>query len=615
VQLEVQVKKGTSTDSTSLIHKEKEMADFRKSLPVLAVFALMLMSAVSANAQGPAFSCFANAGVPPIVRAEGITELVGDILLNCTGGTPTPAGQPIPAVNIQIFLNTPVTSKLVSGSTLTEALLFLDDPGPQNLGNPTQAPCTLSVCTNVGNGTGAGYYVGQAPGNTNVNVFQAQTVAGNPNSLLWIGVPIDPPGSVGTRIIRITNVRAYAAQFGAGSTVPTAITTLISATGTFSVPINNPVQTVALIQKGLQFTASSATTLQQCFSQSFRLVNTLTYRELFATAFKKYNVGSSDASPTTAVAQNNFSPALNTETGFYNPGFPSTNGLNAAGLPTFGTRLRATFANIPSGVSLFVSRTNTDTGVDRARLTSSETGAFSAVALASGAPADVAQITLTGGAGVAVWEVTESSSTSFAAMTFNVHVSYTANPGAGSPALGTGTVAGTYAPLSTTVAVASSPIPRFVDTGTASNMVTINPCVTNLLFPFVTSQAGFDTGIAISNTSKDPFATSTQAGTCTVNSYGANEVAAITTPTVAAGTSWVGLASSLMPNFQGYLIAQCRFQYAHGFAFVTKVGAVDVAMGYLALVIPDPARSPAPFPCGGGSTIAGCVLSGEQLGQ
>jgi hypothetical protein len=586
------------------------MADFRKSLPVLAVFALMLMSAVTASAQGPAFSCFANAGVPPIVRAEGITELVGDLILNCTGGTPTPAGQPIPAVNIQIFLNTPVTSKLVSGSTLTEALLFLDDPGPQNLANQTQAPCLTTVCTNVGNGVGSGYYVGQGSG-TNVNVFQGQSVPGNANSLLWIGVPIDPPGSVGQRIIRITNVRAYAAQFGAGSTVPTQITALISTSGTFSVPINNPIQTIALIQKGLGFALSSGpTTLQQCFTQSFTKVATLKYTELFATAFKKYNIGSSDGSPTTAVAQNNFSPALNYETGFYNPGFTTTNGLNVAGLPTFGTRLKATFAGIPSGVSLYASIANTTSASDLARMTSSETGGFSAVSAstASGAPAGVAAISLTSGAGTAVWEVTESSSTSFATVTFDVYASYTANPGAGSPALGTGTVAGSFAPTSTTVAIASSPIPRFVDTGSATNLMTINPCVTNLLFPFVTSQAGFDTGLAISNTSKDPFSTSTQEGTCTVNSYGANEVAAITTPSVAAGTTWVGLASTLMPNFQGYLIAQCRFQYAHGFAFVTKIGAVDLAMGYLALVIPDPARSPSPL----SESAAG---SGEQLAQ
>jgi hypothetical protein len=75
-------------------HKEKEMVDFRKWFPVLAIVAVMFtLTAPSASAQtvGPAFSCTANAGVPPVVRAEGITELTGDVILNCTGGQP--AGQ------------------------------------------------------------------------------------------------------------------------------------------------------------------------------------------------------------------------------------------------------------------------------------------------------------------------------------------------------------------------------------------------------------------------------------------------------------------------------------------------------------------------------------------
>jgi hypothetical protein len=36
------------------------------------------------------------------------------------------------------------------------------------------------------------------------------------------------------------------------------------------------------------------------------------------------------------------------------------------------------------------------------------------------------------------------------------------------------------------------------------------------------------------------------------------------------------------------MIAVCNFQYAHGFAFVSDVGARNLAMGYLALIIPDP---------------------------
>ena len=47
------------------------------------------------------------------------------------------------------------------------------------------------------------------------------------------------------------------------------------------------------------------------------------------------------------------------------------------------------------------------------------------------------------------------------------------------------------------------------------------------------------------------------------------------------------MASSVAPNFQGYVIAVCQFQYAHGFAFISDVGARNLAMGYLALVVDD----------------------------
>ena len=132
------------------------------------------------------------------------------------------------------------------------------------------------------------------------------------------------------------------------------------------------------------------------------------------------------------------------------------------------------------------------------------------------------------------------------------------------------------------------------------------------LFPFVTTQLGFDTGLAISATSSDPFGTSLQSGTCTLNWYGAAFTGATPTPVVTAGTTYTTLASTTLSNvaggFSGYMIAVCRFQYAHGFAFVSDLGARNVAMGYLALIIPDPARNPDPFPVAGAG-------SGEQLGQ
>jgi len=66
------------------------------------------------------------------------------------------------------------------------------------------------------------------------------------------------------------------------------------------------------------------------------------------------------------------------------------------------------------------------------------------------------------------------------------------------------------------------------------------------------------------------------------------------------------------------MIAVCNFQFAHGFAFISDLGARNLAMGYLALVIPDNNLSPgtgsrnASPPCQG---ISGCSTFGENEGH
>jgi hypothetical protein len=68
---------------------------------------------------------------------------------------------------------------------------------------------------------------------------------------------------------------------------------------------------------------------------------------------------------------------------------------------------------------------------------------------------------------------------------------------------------------------------------------------------------------------------------------GAGSPAAVTTPNIPTGTVYTALASTSAPNFTGYMIAVCNFQLAHGFAFVSDIGARNLAMGYLALILPD----------------------------
>ena len=83
---------------------------------------------------------------------------------------------------------------------------------------------------------------------------------------------------------------------------------------------------------------------------------------------------------------------------------------------------------------------------------------------------------------------------------FYVAVAYAANtpnnlPGLGSPALPVASLRSTRRARPRTQASSSLPIPRFIDNADHRAMrSSINQCVTNLLFPFVTNQAGFDTG-------------------------------------------------------------------------------------------------------------------------
>jgi hypothetical protein len=115
------------------------------------------------------------------------------------------------------------------------------------------------------------------------------------------------------------------------------------------------------------------------------------------------------------------------------------------------------------------------------------------------------------------------------------------------------------------------------------------PGPTNLLYPFYTSSNGFDTAIAISNTSADPFNTATQTGTCTLSIFSTGTTPiTFTTPTIPPGTTYTNLLSIIAPNSQGYIFAACTFTYAHGFAFVSDIGARNLATGYLALVVQTP---------------------------
>jgi len=130
-------------------------------------------------------------------------------------------------------------------------------------------------------------------------------------------------------------------------------------------------------------------------------------------------------------------------------------------------------------------------------------------------------------------------------------------------------------------------------------------CQCFILFTYVTSAAGFNTGIAFANTTGDtavfgtPYEAPDQLGKVTFYFYNASTQYRgyfVTPNDVLPGQSFVGLVSSMlgtanMPDtdFSGYIIARAEFQFCHAFAFIADSSFASIAHGYVANVIPDPA--------------------------
>jgi hypothetical protein len=223
---------------------------------------------------------------------------------------------------------------------------------------------------------------------------------------------------------------------------------------------------------------------------------------------------------------------------------------------------------------------------------------------APGFQSGLAQVSTFNGAGIAVYEVLYSDPFNPEQLKVPVVVAYVANPGNNLPAPNVQTqISAQFAPQSS-VGTASSgdPIPRFAPGVTPVNLYIIFKCSCNLLFPFVTNQLGYDTGVAISNTSLDSgtgFGTTPQTGAITLNYYCGQ--AGCTSPPQQTTTSAVPAGQQLTftlsgggnygvqatPGFQGYIIAQAQFQYCHAYAFITAQGSLPTTAGantgYIAL--------------------------------
>jgi hypothetical protein len=635
------------------------MADLRRWILALAVLSLFAgLASAQVQGGGSALTCSVTS-TPLSIRQEGVTEQVGDILIRCTGGQSKTPGSAVGQANVIVTLPYNVTSRIIASGGITDALLLVDEPqsgltpvvpgfGPaQNVAicNSPTTGCPAFVGTATGGTTTlavsvSGASVCSGAGNTGctgpnaaANAYQGVWNSSFPTQLTFFGVPVLAPVTSGVeRVFRIVNVRMNAT----GAALLQVINAQVASSDPSVLPINqtNGAFTVAQVQQGLTTSSKTVTSLNQCSSPSKQLTSLMTFNEGFPSAFKTRLLPQSNtayAGQNASYNQNVPGTVYNSESGFTikagTAGYSGSSGAQAdIGLSDFGTRLKATFTNLPAGAKIFVSAANTDssgnavappspiggntTSISYAQLVTSETVSDGTTFPAATASGGLVEITPSSGTTAsATWEVVNTNPFGNESFTFAVYVSYTGVQATNTPPAGNTQVALSFGsstnPVAAPTASSTAPVPRFLDTSSPKTAFSIIPCRTILLFPFVTNTNGFDTGIAISNTSTDPFGTTPQAGTCQSYWYGSGAPA--TNPTaasanVATGTTLAYTTSSIAPGFQGYMIAICNFQYAHGFAFVSQFGnAFNGTMGYLPLVVPDPTlqggvgRQPNPF--------------------
>jgi len=521
------------------------------------------------------------------LRAEGQTELLPPVTLTCSGNTAAST------LNVLVQIpNLTITSKVTSTSTGATEIFLTGGSSPV-----------------------------------------AGTVSGG--VVTFAGVTVPPTGSVATpAVFTISNIRVNVSALATAGVFPTAVTANAFVQGITNTTSGNS------SGNGLNvgFVFSALNPVSKVYA-SLNFANPQTTAPVLTGIPTSFNssgintIGAVSTSPNYAVCASTNSGSSNQGVSFYvgavegfagawKTAVDETGPGAGASAASSGTRIKLVFNNVPSGLGIyvptvavtFVSKTATVPSPLVASLTTSETGAFAvpAVATSPGAVSGLVALTVTGTSATAIYEITTDNTAAIDTIAIPVTLSAGSNAITNYLTNPTMTVTTSLAPQPAT---AASQIPSFSSTAAdivTANTVTFQACTTNLLFPFVTNVNGFETGLAISNTSKDPFKTATQSGICTLNFFasgvsGATNPTAVTAPNLAEGanqpylagetyaftlTQALGVNAANPATFQGYVIAQCQFSFGHGFGYILGglqpgmfINPNNTAMGYLALVL------------------------------
>jgi len=571
------------------------MLDFRKVLLALSVAGLGLVSTASAQ-----ISCTGSLAATAItIRTEGLAEQLPPLTLTGCSGTTNTA-----TVSFTVVTNAPIGNLLLTGTT----------------NNTTDATASIS---SIGIGASA------------ISGLPANTVAGQLVNSTTLQFTFSTPAAItlAGATITVDNVRVNANAVPVG----TQITATIAPVSGFSALSGTLAAAAAFTNASLtasKFTGYNNIAICATSSTAVNVVGTVQIFENFVGAF-------------TTAAQEGAKESV----GYAAPVPPATNSNTQIGNPAdaatgiVGTTIAVVFNNLVSGVNYYVPASVTSGGlvltlVSSPTSTTPIAGATIGTAISGGYPgatvANVVQLSSTSGSATAYYMVTGDDGlldqTAAATAETVVAPATTVTPLAVAGQINlyeivpTGTTVGTATAVSVSTYLAgntSTGYPQFAavtsptvlsakanNTGTGSTGL-LTSCNTTLIFPYVLTSSGYDTGIELTNaglgsTVAGNTISTTTNGTCTLTAWGSasfgsaaipsfaltNSPLAVTAGTVNAFQLSTALPAANNTAFVGYLIASCNFQGAHGFGFVFggangSTGGAGLSYGYLAPILTD----------------------------
>ncbi len=450
-----------------------------------ALWAAVCLTSAACSLSAQSLTC-RRVDVPAAgLRAEGLAELLSDVVLDCTGGTPTAAGAPLPQFEVIVVSSTTLANRVVPPPKAPTTLILEGPLAPVILWNDTlllvddPAPARQAVCLPEEGAEGCPAKAGTA----GPNVFQGKQLQNN--AVIFRRVPIDPPGAGKTRRLRITNLRANATKIPL-TPAPRNLTlnTQVFDSGGRLLPIDQAEVVAGVAAPGVKAAIRTADDTAVAPTAAALLVTpamipqnnpgrglgfNIKFTEGFASAFRRRSLATSGADPTFLASQAEAGARLNTESGFFNGRFPDKNNLNLAGLADSGTRLKLVLSDIPDNVFFLVSVRDVAPGTTnystapRAILSYTDENGYGPFLETFASNDGFTIIRPANGVVTLAWEVVSSDPDKVEEISFNIRL-FAPN---GVAQLGTATYLATLAPIHPGVEVQHpptiAPVPAFMD--------------------------------------------------------------------------------------------------------------------------------------------------------